>query len=174
MILHIVPMTLDDIPAIMEIERSCHVQPWSESFFVEELQRPQPHAYVACRENLACRRRVVGYVCFWLVVDEVQIFNLAVDIAHRRCGIGRALLQHALLIGYRNRARVAVLEVRRSNDAARQLYASLGFQTVGERKDYYGGLREPAVLMELEMNRDWCARWGVVGSPSIQGQTMEP
>jgi [ribosomal protein S18]-alanine N-acetyltransferase len=169
MSLEIVPMTLDDIPAIMEIERSCHVQPWSEGFFVEELQHSQSHAYVASLKNSARRCHVVGYVCFWLVVDEVQIFNLAVDIAHRRCGIGRALLQHALVIGYRNRARVAVLEVRRSNDAARQLYASLGFQRVGERKDYYGGLREPAVLMELEMNRDWCARWIVGGSPSPQG-----
>jgi ribosomal-protein-alanine N-acetyltransferase len=173
MTLTIVPMTLDDIPAVMEIERSCHVQPWIENFFVEELQRSQSHAYVACRGNSDYRRRVVGYVCFWLVVDEVQIFNLAVDITHRRCGIGRALLQHALVTGYRNRARVAVLEVRRSNDAARQLYASLGFKRVGERKDYYGGLREPAVLMELEMDRDWCRRWGLVGSPNALAQTAE-
>jgi [ribosomal protein S18]-alanine N-acetyltransferase len=167
--LEIVPMTTDDIPTIVEIERSCHVQPWTEGFFLEELERSHSHAYVARRKNSVHQHRVVGYICFWLVVDEVQIFNLAVDIAHRRCGIGRALLHHALLIGYRNQARVAVLEVRRSNDAARQLYASMGFQRVGERKDYYGGLREPAVLMELEMNRDWCFRWGELGHQSAPG-----
>ncbi len=158
--LEIVTMTLEDMPAIMEIEQSSHVQPWHEAFFVEELERPQSHVYVASNKDPAGQRQVVGYVCFWIVVDEIQIFNLAVHIAHRRCGIGRELLRHALVVGYQCKARLAVLEVRRSNAAAQRLYSSLGFQPVGERKDYYGGLREPAVLMELEMNRDWWARWG--------------
>jgi len=171
--LEIVAMTLDDIPAIMEIEQSSHVQPWHAAFFVEELERPQSHAYVACHTNLIQRRQVVGYVCFWVVADEIQIFNIAVRIAHRRSGVGRALLCHALSVGYQHQARVAVLEVRRSNDAAQRLYSSLGFQPVGERKDYYGGLREPAVLMELEMNRDWRARWGLAMNPAPLADTIK-
>jgi ribosomal-protein-alanine N-acetyltransferase len=159
--LDIVAMTLNDLPAVLEIERSSHLEPWSQAFFVEELERTQAHTYVACVTNPGQLRRVVGYVCFWVVADEVQIFNIAVHLAHRRQGVGQALLLHALGVGCRHQARVAVLEVRRSNDAARRLYSSLGFRPVGERKDYYGGLRESAVLMELEMSRDWCDRSGM-------------
>ena len=171
--LDIVTMTLDDLPAVMEIERSSHLEPWSQAFFVEELERTQAHSYVACLTNPGQFRRVVGYVCFWVVADEVQIFNIAVHLAHRRRCVGRALLLHALGVGCRHQTRVAVLEVRRSNDAAQRLYSSLGFRTVGERKDYYGGLREPAILMELEMNRDWCARYGMSADPAREGGTAE-
>ena len=157
--LQIVPMTLEDIPAVLEIERGAHVEPWKASFFVEELQRPHSRAYVARIEDVAPADQILGYICFWIVADEVQIFNLAVDIAYRRRGIGKALLLHALKVGYQHRARVAVLEVRRGNDAARRLYGGLGFQPAGERKNYYSELREPAVLMELEMDRGWVSQW---------------
>jgi [ribosomal protein S18]-alanine N-acetyltransferase len=153
------PMTLELIPAIVEIEQSSHVQPWHEGFFVEELHRSQSHSYVARLEHTAANDSVLGYICFWLVADEIQIFNLAVHVAHRRRGIGRALLLYALKFGYLHRARVALLEVRRSNEAAQRLYSSLGFQPAGQRNDYYGGMREPAMLMELEMDRGWHSRW---------------
>ena len=157
--LQIVPMTLEDIPAVLEIERGAHVQPWQASFFVEELQRTHSRAYVARRKDVTPADQILGYICFWIVADEVQIFNLAVDIAYRRRGIGKALLLHALKVGYQHRARVAVLEVRRGNDAARRLYGGLGFQPAGERKNYYSELREPALLMELEMDRAWVSQW---------------
>jgi [ribosomal protein S18]-alanine N-acetyltransferase len=171
--LKIVAMTRDDIPAVLEIEQSSHVQPWHEAFFVEELERPQAQAHVACLMKPPQCRQVVGYVCFWLVADEVQIFNIAVHIAHRRHGIGQRLLRHALLTGHQRQARVAVLEVRRSNAAARRLYQQMDFQPVGERKDYYGGLREPAILMELELNRKWWARWGAALDPSSRTDAVD-
>jgi [ribosomal protein S18]-alanine N-acetyltransferase len=172
--LDIVAMTVADLPAVLEIERSSHLEPWSQALFVEELERPQAHSYVACHTNSDQIRRVMGYVCFWVIADEVQIFNIAVHLAHRRRGVGQALLLHALGVGCRHQARVAVLEVRRSNDAAQRLYSSLGFQRVGERKDYYGGLREAAILMKLEMSRDWCARYGMSAGSPREGGTAEP
>ena len=47
-------------------------------------------------------------------------------------------------------AGAAVLEVRQSNTAARQLYESLGFRPVGIRPHYYDVIKEPAILMRLE------------------------
>jgi [ribosomal protein S18]-alanine N-acetyltransferase len=157
--MEIVPMTLEDIPAVLEIERSAHVQPWPASFFVEEMQRPHSRACVARLKETTPADKVLGYICFWIVADEVQIFNLAVDTGHRRRGIGKALLLHALEVGYHHRARIAVLEVRRGNDAARRLYGSVGFQAVAERYNYYSELRESALLMELEMDRAWVSQW---------------
>jgi ribosomal-protein-alanine N-acetyltransferase len=150
-------MRKEDLPGIMEIERASHVDPWRESFFLEELERPQSRALVA--RNGSGTPRVLGYICCWLVADEVQIFNVAVHPAYRRRGLGRRLLLEALGAACRERARTALLEVRRSNRAAQNLYTSLGFRPTGLRPDYYEGVREPAVLMELEMDRPWRSRW---------------
>ena len=39
------------------------------------------------------------------------------------------------------------LEVWRSNEAAKKLYSKMGFEEVGERKDFYENPREDAILM---------------------------
>ena len=152
---HITPMALDDIPAIMEIERLSNLEPWSEESFVEEFHRPRSIILVARtgenREVESGTAVVVGYICFWCVADEVQILNIAVHPDHRRHGIGRLLLHDSLNRGRTNKAKFAVLEVRLSNVSAQKLYEKAGFRKVGERPDYYGVVKEPALLMELEM-----------------------
>ena len=47
-------------------------------------------------------------------------------------------------------ARVATLEVRLSNDAARQLYQRFGFRPVGVRPRYYSDNGEDALIMTTE------------------------
>ncbi len=148
-----------DLPEIMEIERLSHVEPWKESFFLEELDRPQSRVLVAREESSG---KVLGYVCAWRVADELQIFNVAVHPAYRRRSVGRRLLLAVLEDACADRVRTALLEVRRGNHAAQRFYASLGFKPVGLRPHYYGGdgtAPEPAVLMELEMDPRWRAVW---------------
>ena len=148
--LRITELLSSDIPDVVAIEQESNLEPWTQESFLEELLRPHSHLLVArIREDSG--EMVAGYLCFWLVADEVQILNVAVHRAYRRQGIGRALLAHCLHFGSRKKARKAVLEVRSSNSPAQCLYCSLGFRAVGERPDYYGGLREHAVLMELIM-----------------------
>jgi [ribosomal protein S18]-alanine N-acetyltransferase len=93
-----------------------------------------------------------GYICFWHVVDEIQILNIAVSPDFRRRGIGRLLLEHGLRWGRERKARMAYLEVRESNTAARRLYESIGFSVCGERANYYGRQKESAILMALELS----------------------
>jgi ribosomal-protein-alanine N-acetyltransferase len=98
---------------------------------------------------------VVGYICFWLVADEIQIVNVAAHPAWRRRGIGTRLMRHALERGYEAGAKVAVLEVRRSNEAALSLYQGLGFKVVRERPGYYPEHREPALILEMKLDAFW-------------------
>jgi len=77
--------------------------------------------------------------------DEREILNLAVDAAHRRKGIARALLRHALAAVQAD----WYLEVRRSNVAAIELYQSLGFQQVALRPKYYSDPPETGIVMKL-------------------------
>jgi [ribosomal protein S18]-alanine N-acetyltransferase len=139
-----------DIPEVLTIEQVSNPEPWTQDAFLEELLRPHSYLLVA-RVPAEFGEMVAGYICFWLVADEVQILNIAVHQAYRRQGIGRALLAHCLNFGFEKKTRKAVLEVRSSNLAAQRLYRSLGFEAVGQRLGYYGGAGEHAVLMERNM-----------------------
>ena len=94
---------------------------------------------------------VAGYVVGWHVLDEAELANLAVDPGIRGRGIGRLLLD-AMLADARSRESARVfLEVRESNEAARQLYASRGFGQVGRRTKYYRGPEEDALILCCEV-----------------------
>jgi ribosomal-protein-alanine N-acetyltransferase len=154
-------MTLTDVPAVVEIERNSHKDPWNEGSFERELGSSHSYLYVAQRfakieiEPLEIELpSVVGYVCFWKAADEIQILNLAVHPSFRRQGIGRALLSQALKSGFELQGRIAVLEVRQYNEPARHLYMREGFHVVGVRPHYYEkGARGAAVLMELDLTQ---------------------
>jgi [ribosomal protein S18]-alanine N-acetyltransferase len=149
-VLRITEGLASDIPAVAAIEAHSNLEPWTRESFLEELLRPHSFLQVArVREGFG--ESVAGFICFWLVADEIQVLNVAVHEAHRRRGIGRALMLDCLHLGIARKARKAVLEVRASNLAAQRLYANLGFLAVGQRPDYYEGLREPALLMELNV-----------------------
>jgi ribosomal-protein-alanine N-acetyltransferase len=92
----------------------------------------------------------MGYICSWVVVDELQILNVTVERGLWRRGIGRALLRKAIDVGWQKGCIRATLEVRPSNTAARGLYDSLGFRVVGERPGFYAEGREAGMIMELE------------------------
>ncbi len=166
--LRITEMLSSDIPAVALIEQESNPEPWSHESFLEELIRPHSFLLVA---RLAAKsgEMVVGFLCFWLVADEIQILNIAVHPAYRRQGVGHALLCHCLNYGAQRRCLSAVLEVRSSNLVAQHLYTSLGFRVVGQRKDYYGCHKEPALLMELSMAREHLRRWSNgMGKPSLE------
>jgi len=146
--IEISPMEAADIPAILDIERDSQPEPWSEELFREEMHRPYSKILVArIPERFDSP---LGYICFWEIADEIQVLDIAVHRAHRRRGIGRALLRWTLHHGLESGARIAVLEVRISNLGAQKFYKSFGFRAVGERPNYYA-LNETAVIMELQL-----------------------
>ena len=61
-------MTLEDIPAVIELEHLSFTLPWPErSFRFEVTDNPASRCWVAEVDN-----RVVGMVVGWLFVDEIQ------------------------------------------------------------------------------------------------------
>jgi ribosomal-protein-alanine N-acetyltransferase len=92
-----------------------------------------------------------GFAIFWIVADELHILNVAIELASRRGGLGRWLMEAVLAIGRERRCRIANLEVRRGNTAAIALYEGLGFRAVGMRPAYYQDDREDAVVMILDV-----------------------
>jgi ribosomal-protein-alanine N-acetyltransferase len=141
------PMTVEDLPTVLRIERASFASPWTESNFLHELT-DNPLAW-----NLVVRAggQVAAFACAYVVADELMINDLAVDPAERRLGRGRELLRH-LLDGAKVRGcRRATLEVRPSNAAARALYASFGFAIVGRRPGYYADSGEDGLLLARDL-----------------------
>jgi ribosomal-protein-alanine acetyltransferase len=94
---------------------------------------------------------LAGQICGFLVAritaDEAEILNTAVAPAHRREGMGTALLQAAISATRAHHAKSIYLEVRESNSAAISFYRQHGFEKTSQRRQYYSGPTENAVVM---------------------------
>lgn len=125
---------------------------WTRNNFAQELNNQVAHYLVA--ESVA-EKKVLGYLGFWLVVDEIHITTLGVDPDCRRQGIAETLLISTIDFALKNSARAITLEVRLSNLAAQKLYAKYGFQKQGLRHGYYEDNKEAALLLWTEdLNSD--------------------
>jgi ribosomal-protein-alanine N-acetyltransferase len=147
------PATLGVLPDILAIEEASFTAPWTRKMFEAELTE-NPFNWCCVAKTVGDKDAdepslIVGYVCFWVVFDELRMMNLAVAPAARRQGIARLLLGHALKMGEEQGARRALLEVRASNAPALALYERAGFCRTGLRRRYYNTPVEDAVLMEL-------------------------
>ncbi len=92
---------------------------------------------------------VAGFLVWRITAPgEAEILNLAVWPERRRHGIATQLLESVL----RQPGYAWFLEVRESNQAARNLYEKLGFREAGRRPSYYQDTGEAAVVMR----RDSC------------------
>ena len=135
-----------DLDQVMAIERASFPFPWSTRFFLEELR-------VECARSLVVEidARVVAYVLFWLLPDEIDVHNVAVHAEFRRRGIGRVLLDQVVEQGRQRKLMQVTLEVRESNIPAQRLYRSMGFTHAGVRKGYYADNGEDALIMALPL-----------------------
>ncbi|HXX73766.1 MAG TPA: ribosomal protein S18-alanine N-acetyltransferase [Nitrospiraceae bacterium] len=147
------PATLEALSDILHIEEACFSAPWTRKMLEAELTGNRfAHFLLAKQSDMpgTDSTAVVGYLCYWIVFEEVRLMNLAVLSSVRRQGLARTLVIHALQTGVNQGAVRAVLEVRASNIAAQTLYQRLGFHRIATRPSYYTNPSEDAVLMELE------------------------
>jgi ribosomal-protein-alanine N-acetyltransferase len=142
-------MTMEDLPAVMEIDRLSFPTPWSERSFHYELN-DNPAACLRVAEDRGKAPGIVGFVGFWMLVDEAHISTLAVHPDLRGKGIGGVLLRDAIEQAIGSHASLVTLEVRQSNQTAIGLYRNHGFEIVGRRVRYYKDNQEDAILMTLK------------------------
>ena len=132
-----------DVTTMAGIERESFSDPWPASAFRDLMG--QTHARLTVAVNAA--DHVCGYCVLLHVLDEGEIANIAVASARRRRGTAALLLDHALVLANDIGVRSVYLEVRLSNEAARLLYASRGFEPVGRRRAYYHEPLEDALIL---------------------------
>ena len=137
---------------------------WSEALVADELPRAD-RVWWAAYEGGA----LAGYAGGWIVDGQVQILKVGVDPAMRRRGIARELLAHVAADARDLGASRCSLEVRAGNVGAQELYAALGFRSLGVRPRYYSD-GEDAVIMEGPLP---LARHDVAGMELVVGAASD-
>ena len=137
-------MTLEDIPAVVEIEKACFSLPWSEKSFEDSLSREDTVFLVSLADEY-----VTGYMGLYLSFDEASVTNVAVSPEFRKKGYGEALVTAAKEFAKEAGIESIFLEVRQSNAPALSLYKKLGFEELGIRKKFYEHPVEDAIIMKV-------------------------
>lgn len=145
------PMGGEDIDEVLPIEEVSYSVPWGRSMFEAELRGNSFARAAVARESNS--GPVIGYSCYWVVFDELHILKVTVRPEFRRRGTGRALAEAAVQDASENGVRLATLEVRASNTAARSLYEKLGFKVGAVRSGYYREPREDALIMNRDLHQ---------------------
>ncbi|MBS0416440.1 MAG: ribosomal protein S18-alanine N-acetyltransferase [Proteobacteria bacterium] len=141
------PMSENDVPEVIAVERASYQFPWSEGIFRDCLRV----GYV-CRV-VTVSDTIIGYGVMSVGAGEAHILNLCIGDLYRCKGVGRRLLTYLIERGAAAGMSEAFLEVRPSNTSAIRLYLSVGFEQVGMRRGYYQavGGREDAAVLKLAL-----------------------
>lgn len=136
-----------DLDAVAALELACFKSdPWPRESFESFIGRPGVTFVIG--EATPGEGSLGAYAVLIRAADEAELLNLAVAGGSRRRGLGSALLRWVLDSAAEQGVRTVYLEVRASNEAARGLYESHGFEEVGRRRGYYQRPVEDALILQ--------------------------
>lgn len=136
----LVPMTVEDVDEVVQLERRCFRQPWSRHMFLMDLTTNNIAMYLVLKpapEDAQHLPPILAYGGSWLIVGEAHIATIASHPDWRGCGLGHRMLLALIDANFARGAERSTLEVRTTNHVARTLYEQVGYRWVGTRRAYY-------------------------------------
>ena len=140
-----------DLDEIARIELESFPIPWKREFFASELVEPHRYIRVLVRDD-GGEPRVGGYLFAVSLYEEFHVNKIATDLRLRQQGHGRCLIEDAIARARPMGSASMTLEVRVSNEPARQFYRSYGF-TEAYRRRAYSQDGEDALVMVLPLSK---------------------
>jgi len=140
-------MRVPDLTEVMAVERQAYPMPWTHGNFVDSLAAGYPAEVLR-----GPRAELLGYWVAMPGVDEMHLLNITVAPAWQGRGLAIVMLDRLVAECRRRGLTQLWLEVRISNERAREVYRRYGMAEVGKRRAYYPvaqGPREDAILMSL-------------------------
>lgn len=148
------PMTINDMPNVLEIERLCFTLPWKEKDFLYELNdNPVSEVWVVELSAQNAPATVVGYCDYWHTFDSGTISKIAVHPTLQHRQLGTAMMDEIISDCMAKKIRTLTLEVRKSNEHAIRFYEKNGFKRSHIKPGYYSD-GEDAIYMILEVNKN--------------------
>lgn len=129
----IAPIPANAVEALAILHQACFPDdPWEAPALSRLMALSGGFGWLAWED-----RDPVGFILVRDLGAECEILSLGVAPRWRRRGVARELLAAATAEAQRRGLASIVLEVAVDNDAASNLYAVIGFVTVGRRARYY-------------------------------------
>ena len=135
--------TEEDLLTISLIEKRVFRFPWSKKQIKWELSSQ----HIASNYVMLLRDNIIGYIFTHKIDKDVQILNIAIDTAYQHKGYGERLLSY--FMDQLDEDISIILEVRKSNFPAINLYLKFGFSELSIREKYYND-GEDAIVMKRE------------------------
>ena len=143
-------MTEKHVAQVAELEKICFgTAAWSEKSIASELNNALSLWIVAVEDE-----KVLGYVGSQTVMGETDMMNVAVHPDYRKQGIATGLITELIGALKKQESHCLTLEVRASNEPAKNLYKILDFEEIGIRKNYYRNPREDALILRKEWQNE--------------------
>ena len=142
--------TLDDFEQVQRLENECFKEPYStEDLRYEFTKNPVNKIIVAELDG-----KVVGFIDFLITFNSSTIMQVAVTKDCRKQGIATQLLfemEKSFPKEIDDLVETITLEVRESNEAAKNLYLKNGYKIVVVKTNYYKD-GENAIYMLKRLN----------------------
>jgi len=142
----------DDLQNVMQVNRVCLPENYTDFFFIDLHQR-FPETFIVAEENsqmagyIMCRIEVgLSNFGFGGLIRKGHVVSIAVMPEQRRKGVARALITKALEGMEYYKAKQCFLEVRVTNDTAISLYKKLGFEITRTISGYYSDGEDAYVM----------------------------
>ena len=129
------PITSDDVPLLVEIEKRTQKSPWTSQNFESEFTKQYSNSLVLTDDETDSQ--IAGYIVYWTMLDECEILNIVVDLPFQRQGFAKRMLRQAVTEATKRDIKKALLNVRKSNSPAIELYQASGFAVTHVRKAFY-------------------------------------
>jgi ribosomal-protein-alanine N-acetyltransferase len=144
--------SMNDLQGVMQINRTCLPENYTDFFFLD-LYRRFPETFIVAEQD----GEVIGYIMCRVevglsglglggLIKKGHVVSIAVSPEHRRKGIGEGLVSKAMEAMKLYNAKQSYLEVRVTNDDAVRLYKKLGFEVSRTMHGYYADGEDAHVM----------------------------
>ena len=138
--------TPEDLPQLVELEKSCFPDPWSQKSLRSTITEDDSYFAVAITDG-----KIVGYINTTYVLDEMNLNRICVLPQYRKMGAAGLLMEGMFAHARQKGLAQIFLEVRLSNVEAQRVYQRFGFKVVGERKGFYQNPPENGLVMTAQV-----------------------
>ena len=140
-------MRKTDIPDIVRHDRLILGQSLGEETLENELVQNQFSKFFVMEEETT--HQFLGHVGLWIDCPLASILNLYIVPEFQHHGLGKTLLEFVLSYLQQTNISTLTLEVRKSNEIAKNMYHRFGFAEAAVRKNYYADGEDAFLMMKI-------------------------
>lgn len=142
--MRILKATKSHINDLVEIEKECFEDNYSEKTLLADINNEMNTMYVAVSDD-----KVVGYINVFHIFDEANLVKIAVRNGYRRYGVATKLLENATENVKKLGVTKMYLEVSEKNKNAIDFYLKNKFKSTTKREKYYNDLSDAIIMWKF-------------------------